>query len=411
MAAVTLILKATRWCNLRCTYCHDWRAGKDQAMTFEVMARVIAAALHDPQHEAVHFIWHGGEPTMLPTAYYAKALLVQSVFRRRGQRVKNSIQTNATRLTPEWCQFFRQNDFSVGVSIDGPPEIHDRQRVHVSGRPTWDEVSRGIKTLQAYEVPHGVLMVVDAEALEAGPKRVFEFFVAQGIKKYGLIAAQPPNIPDAPPGTPARHYTDPGKMNKFLAGMFDCWLAHGDRQIRIRELESLRTQIAGESPGCCLFAGGCLTNYYMVEPNGDVSHCDEFVGDPAYTLGNVCSQRDFSSFRASRTMATLQEGNAQSLLSMQMCEEFQICNGWCPHERYVSRRHNLQHSDRCCGLRELIQHIRARMTDSAVQLSPQAMKPYHLTNFGASVESLSEMSRPAISGLHILSKYSGSTDG
>src|SRR5262245_24331312 len=99
MGFVSLIVKGTRLCNLRCTYCHDWRSGQDQTMTFPVMARTIAAALRDPEYDAVEFIWHGGETTVLPIAFYEKALLIQSRFRRPGQLIRNLIQTNGTRLT------------------------------------------------------------------------------------------------------------------------------------------------------------------------------------------------------------------------------------------------------------------------------------------------------------------------
>src|SRR5438105_7905485 len=136
MGAITLIIKGTRLCNLRCAYCHDWRAERDQVMPFPVLARLMAAALTDPQHAAVDFIWHGGETTLLPTTFYEKALLVQSRFRRPGQLVGNTIQTNGTRLTPEWLRFLRDNQFGVGVSVDGPPQLHDRYRRYASGRPS-----------------------------------------------------------------------------------------------------------------------------------------------------------------------------------------------------------------------------------------------------------------------------------
>src|SRR5215471_659649 len=113
MSAISLIIKGTRLCNLRCAYCVDWRTDRDQTMSFPVMARLIAAALSDPRHDAVEFIWHGGETTILKRSFYEKALFVQSKFRRPGQRIHNSIQTNGTRLTAEWCRFFRANKFGV----------------------------------------------------------------------------------------------------------------------------------------------------------------------------------------------------------------------------------------------------------------------------------------------------------
>src|SRR5271154_1121486 len=107
MRSVSLIVKATRLCNLRCTYCHDWAVGPDQTMAFDVLAHMTAAALQDPEHGTVDFIWHGGETTLLPISFYQRAMALQARFRRRGQTVHNIIQTNCTRLTPEWARFLR----------------------------------------------------------------------------------------------------------------------------------------------------------------------------------------------------------------------------------------------------------------------------------------------------------------
>src|SRR5437016_9665987 len=115
---LVLIVKATRHCNLRCAYCHDWRVGSGQRMTFEVVAQMTRAALRGSDHDSVDFIWHGGEPTVLPLSFYEKALYVQSRFRRPGQVVLNSVQTNGTRITPEWARFWAMNGFTVSISLD-----------------------------------------------------------------------------------------------------------------------------------------------------------------------------------------------------------------------------------------------------------------------------------------------------
>jgi serine-type anaerobic sulfatase-maturating enzyme len=331
-------------------------------MSFEVMSRMIAAALRDPQHNAVDFIWHGGETTVLPQRFYEKALVVQSKFRRPGQVVRNLIQTNGTRLTPDWVRFFRANQFSVGISLDGPPEVHDQYRRYASGRPSFPDVARGIDLLREHDVPVSVLMVIDEGALELGPDRVFDFFVEYGITMFGLLAAKPTNQPDAQPGTPTDHYTDPSTMMAFLARIYDRWLEHGDPNIKVRELEGLRARIRGEQNGFCTLAGGCLGKYFLIEPNGDVAHCDLFLGDQRYTLGSVVTH-DFSDFRSSEAILALQAENERKLDAMRPCPEFNVCNGWCPHERYTSIRHNLSHRDDCCGLRPLIEHIRARISE------------------------------------------------
>src|SRR5262245_50285571 len=122
---VALFVKATRLCNLRCSYCNDWRVGHNQIMTFPVMAAMTGKVLQDPLHDSVEFIWHGGEPTLLNRIFYEKAIHAQARLRRPGQVIFNSLQTNATRLDEEWARFFRSNRFSVSISLDGPAFLHD----------------------------------------------------------------------------------------------------------------------------------------------------------------------------------------------------------------------------------------------------------------------------------------------
>ncbi len=354
-----LIVKATRLCNLRCAYCHDWRTGPDQTMPFAVMARMVAAALHDPSHDTISFLWHGGEPLVLPINWYEKALYVQAHLRQPGQRVVNAIQTNGTLIDASWAGFFRAHGISVSLSLDGPPDLHDRHRVYASGRPSFRDVVRGMAVLREHGVPFSVLMVVGDAALALGADHVFDLFLELGVTRFGLIAATPTNQPDAPPGTPAAHYVTPARITPFLIRMYDRWREHGDPRIRIREIEAIRRRFGGEGAGLCTLAGGCLGRYYAVEPNGDVAHCDVFVGDPRYTLGNILRDR-FSDLWARETMQELWAENEAALAAMRACPEFTTCNGACPHERYLAVRYDAMHRPECCGWRTLIEHVRAR---------------------------------------------------
>jgi uncharacterized protein len=146
-------------------------------------------------------------------------------------------------------------------------------------------------------------------------------------------------------------------MSSFLIGVFDRWHKHGDRSIRIRELDAIAQRVAGAPANHCTLAGECFGRYYLVEPNGDVAHCDLFLGDPKYTLGNVLADT-FSGFRDGAALRTLQGENARALESLRTCPEFGVCNGWCPHERYIGYRHDLLFDESCCGLGELIRHVR-----------------------------------------------------
>jgi uncharacterized protein len=355
-----LIVKATRLCNLRCTYCHDWRSGPNQTMSFPVLAHMTARALADPTHDTVEFMWHGGEPTVLPRSFYERAVYLQSRLRRPGQTIHNTLQTNGTRIDSAWAQFFREFQFRVSVSLDGPPAVHDRYRRYVSGRPSFDDVRRGLDALRENDVPISVLMVIDRGALELGPDVIFDFFVEEGITHYGLLAAKPTNQPDAPAGTPTSHYVTPAEMNQFLRAYFDRWLAHGDPSIWVREFDGLLKRLSGRDSSVCTLAGDCFGRYYLVEPDGPVAHCDLFVGDPSYTVGNVLTD-SFASFRNGPALVPLRTSNNHALSAMRDCPDFGVCNGWCPHERYTASRHDPGHTSDCCGLRDLISHMRNRL--------------------------------------------------
>ena len=328
-------------------------------MKFSVMAKTIYSALKDRNNTTVEFIWHGGEPTLLPISFYEKALLVQSLFQGSNQTIVNLIQTNGTNFSHDWAEFVRKNHFVVGISLDGPPEIHDQYRKYSSGKPSFEDVARTIKFLRYHHIPFSVLMVIDEDALQCGPKRIFDFFVDMQITNYCLLAATPLNQPDALPGTFTHHYVTPQKMTNFLIELYDYWLAYADPEIKIREFDSIIQRIRGSSVYCAV-AGDCFGHYYMIEPNGEVAHCELFVGDPKYSLGNIL-ETDFNAISQSAELCRLVDHNKKQIEKMTECPEFSICNGWCPHERYLSERHDLNHKISCCGLTNLIDHIRRNM--------------------------------------------------
>ena len=355
-----LIIKATRLCNLRCIYCTDWRAEERQIMEFEVLANLTARALRDPSHGSVDFIWHGGEPTILGIPFFERALWLQARFRSPGQVVTNSLQTNATRLDDAWARFLKANRFSVSISIDGPEDIHDRQRPFAGGRGSFAAVRRGLDTLTRHGITPAVLMVVDKESLTAGADALFDLCLDLELRSFGLLAAKPRNQPDAVPGTPADHYVTPREMGRFLTRLFDRWIAHGDSGIRIREFSGLLRRLDGREAESCVLAGHCLGQYFIIEPNGDVAHCDLFQGDDDYCLGSILTD-DFSSLRRNPRLKMLREARAAALSAMTACPHFNMCNGWCPHEHYTAARHDPDFMAGCCGLSDLITYLQGRL--------------------------------------------------
>ena len=367
MTDLSLIVKTTRRCTLRCIYCHDWRSSRNQVMSFPVMARMIASAL--AEHEHVRFIWHGGEPTLLPIFFYEKALLLQAHLRRPEQKIGNSFQTNATKLTPAWARFFQANNIQVGISIDGPASLHNSHRSYRSGKGSYQDVMRGLSLLKEYEVQFSGLVVVDERTLKFGARRLLDFLVGKDIRSFGLLPAKPKNEPGAKRGTKTSHYIEPARVNVFLTDLYDAWLARGDKNVKIRELEALKARIKGVSARSCTLSGECWGRYYTIEPDGIVTACDVFSGDPRYTLGNIMNDT-FTQIANSAAMLQLKKEHRDTAEAMRGCSEFPVCKGWCPHERYVSIRHNKLHRNNCCGLRDLITHIRNRMADES-RMSPE----------------------------------------
>jgi len=334
-------------------------------MSFETVARVTAGVLHHADVHSALFTWHGGEPMLLPLDFYRFALEAQSRFRRADQRIGNAVQTNGTLLSDERCQFLADNRFYVGVSIDGPRSLQDIQRPFISGRGSSETVHRGMRLLKDWGIEHGVLMVIDRAAIELGPRAMFDFILSLGVKKIGFNAARPTNDPsffDRPKAFrqyPA-HYTNETDNTAFLLGLYEEWERNKDANIQIRELEALRLRIDGGEAHLCTLAGGCIGKHFVIEPNGDFAHCDLFLGDPAYTFGNIY-ESDFKTILQSEAMVPLLRIEERSQQRMSRCPYYTVCNGGCPHDRYVAMRYDSKYDEGCCGQHDLISGLIKRM--------------------------------------------------
>jgi uncharacterized protein len=348
---LTIIVKATRLCNLRCTYCHSWKEGPGQVMGFPVLARTIRDALRDPSVSYVDFVWHGGEVTLLPPAFYRKALWLQEQFRRPGQVIKNTIQTNGTRLTDEWLTFLREYGIGVGVSLDGPPEIHDRRRLDVAGRPTAERVREGLERLRSARIAQaGVLMVVDYDVCDVAAP-LLDYLLEIGVDRLSLLNVIPQNTPQKAPMR--GQYLPVPRFVEFLQELFHLWWPRHHNRIRIRELDDLITKLKGGPQHLCVFAGGCFGGYLTVEPTGDVSACDKYIGDPAYRFGNVLNTT-LAEIQTSTEMKALRAKNEEAADRMRECPWFSICQGGCPHDRYTGERLIPGFDGRCCGFAPLL---------------------------------------------------------
>jgi uncharacterized protein len=348
---LTVVMKATRLCNLRCTYCHFWKDGPNQTMSFEVLARATRDALEIPSARAVEFVWHGGETTLLPLAYYRKALWLQQLFRRPDQKVTNSLQTNGTRFDEAWLRFCQDYGLAVGVSLDGPPEIHDRRRTDAAGRPTSERARKTLENVRASGLENGVLMVVDEEVLRLGAERLLNYFLEIGVENVGLLNVIPENTSQAEAARGP--YVSWRNFVTFLQDLFRCWWPNHVDRIEFREISDLLEKVRGNRGETCFFVGDCMGSFLTVEPTGEVSACDKYVGDPDYHFGNLLENR-LSNLLDAAPLARIRAETAAAVDRTRSCPWFDVCQGACPHDRYLRVRRSVTHDESCCGLRPLL---------------------------------------------------------
>ena len=351
-AQVTLIMKATRYCNLRCTYCSSWSDKPNQTMSFEVLAHSIHGVLSAPGVNTAGFIWHGGEPTLLPIAFYRKALWLQERFRRAGQTTSNSIQTNGTRLNEQWLTFLKRYGFSVGISLDGPPEIHDSRRVDVAQRPTSERVQAGLRELQTHDIRHGVLMVVDEEVVRLGARRMLEFLLGLGVSRVSLLNVTPEGDPaEAADDEPYLTY---GQFVEYLRELFEIWYPTYCNRISIREFNDLLGRLGGKGGSYCVYGPNCVGRFFTIEASGDVAHCDKYQRNPAFWFGNIVDS-PLTDIPAAPALLRAHGYTAAGMDLARGCPWFDVCHGGCPYDRYVRViRQNAAYDERCCGLAPLL---------------------------------------------------------
>ena len=362
MGTLGLIVKATRLCNLRCKYCFDWRAGPGQVMSFDVLVNTIEAATRSARADTITFNWHGGEPTVLPMEFYERALYLQRRFRRPGQQLINTVQTNATLLDSDWVNFFTSNGFAIGVSVDGPAEVHDSLRVDQSGRGTFDRVCEGIGLLRDHDAAFAVILVIDQPTIARGADELLDFLLDQQITNVAFNFVMPAPASDAV--SVERHYVDPATMCRFLIEVWDARRARGLTHIRVRELDAIETSLAGERPTPCTFAGSCFGLVFRVEPNGDVYHCDYFGTDPSYRWGNITSS-DFDQLRKSAPLNLARRTESVQRQLLRACPHYELCRGWCPHGRRTAETYAPGYQQNCCGLADLISHMSSHRSSDA----------------------------------------------
>ncbi|HEY3332133.1 MAG TPA: anaerobic sulfatase maturase [Capsulimonadaceae bacterium] len=377
-------------CNLDCAYCYylekeaqypatgSWRI---EDATLETYIRQYIEAHDSPE---IGFAWQGGEPTLLGVSFFEHVIELQNRY-ADGKRITNSIQTNGTLLDDEWCQFLQANMFLVGISIDGPRELHDRFRVDKNARPTFDLVMRGLNLLKKHGVEFNTLTVV-SRANSSKPLDVYHFlkeigsryiqFIpvverVNGLSKNGLIQLAPPmrhNSEDRSKVTPWS--VGSVAFGDFLVAVFDEWVRQDVGNVFVQMFDIALGQWAGEPAGLCVFDVTCGRGLAM-ERNGDVFSCDHYVY-PEYRLGNVNSE---SLREMADSARQLKFGDDKRDLLVDDCVACDVrfaCNGDCPKHRFRrSSSGQMGLSYLCPSYKRFFSHVDPYMRTMASLLKAQ----------------------------------------
>lgn len=330
-----LIKPASAVCNLDCTYCFyldrdadPYRDLPGRCMSIETLERLVDTWMFYSWPQST-FAFQGGEPTLAGLAFFEKLVEFQKHYGRAGQSVSNSIQTNAILIDDAWCSFFKEYNWLVGASLDGPEAVHDQYRFNKGGAPTWTRVMENIQRMRKKGVEYNILCVVSQANVE-NPKPLYRFLRAIGADNLQFI----PLAEFDPAGNPLPFTITPEQYGRFLLDLFDVWWPER-RKVRIRFFDNLAEALAGQPPGNCTLRETC-DSYAVVEYNGDVFPCDFFV-ERDWKLGNITldswpeiarRQKRFA-FAANKTLPRPE---------CQACEYQQICHGGCPKLRHARLR-------------------------------------------------------------------------
>jgi uncharacterized protein len=367
-------------CNLDCGYCYYvkkqdlYQKGEPLRMPDDILEAYIVQHIDASPNPAIRFSWHGGEPTLLGLDYFRTIVALQHKHQPTGTSILNGVQTNGTLLDEDWCRFLAAEHFAVGLSLDGPKQMHDQYRVTKAQEPTYEQVMRGYELLRQHRIPYDILCVVHAQNVPY-PTQVYRFFKQIGVRHIGFLPLVE-RQPGAESGVSQR--TVPAEaLGTFLCTIFDEWLVEDIGRVTVQIFEEAAATAFGREPNLCIFRKTC-GDVPVIEHNGDFFSCDHFV-DAEHHLGNIGktplvdilespAQRAFGQMKLERLPRYCRE-----------CEVLTICNGGCPKDRFLdSPEGEAGLNYLCTGYKRFFNHYRPFLTQLSAlsnQQEPEAHLP------------------------------------
>jgi uncharacterized protein len=384
-------------CNLNCTYCYylskkDLLAEQEQwRMSDAILEKYIRLYIAGQSVQQINFSWQGGEPTLLGIEFFEKIVKFQKLYCPPTRQIHNDLQTNGTLLDEDWCSFLRDNRFLVGLSVDGPEDLHNYYRVDKNGKPTLDRVVAGAKLMQAHGVEFNTLTVVNRQNAKR-PLDVYrylrdvlgsqylQFIPCVEPKEFAAIAPQhwdKEKLPvlDAPnihPGHPDSIVTDwsvdPDDYGQFICTIFDEWVHNDVGKVFVPMFDCALGLWMGMPSSACYYSDVC-GKALAFEHDGSVYSCDHYVY-PEYRLGNI---KDKSLSQMVHSERQMKFGLDKTDALPQYCKECEVlfvCNGECPKNRLIKTPEGEFGLNYLCkGLRRFFNHINPWMKLMAAELN------------------------------------------
>lgn len=334
-------------CNLACEYCYYleklqlYRHDARHVMSDEMLERFVKQYIESQTMQQVLFCWHGGETLMRPLSFYEKVVRLQRQY-AQGRQIDNVIQTNGTMIDDRWAQFFHDQGWLVGVSIDGPEEFHDEYRRNKAGRPSWRQVMRGINCLNKHQVEWNAMAVVNDFNADY-PLDFYQFFKDIGCHYLQFT----PIVERISPHPDGRHLASmaddvqaeladfsvtPEQWGHFLCTVFDQWVRNDVGSTFVQLFDTTLANWMGMEGSLCTMAREC-GHAGVMEYNGDVYSCDHFVF-PEYKLGNICDSTLTEMMYSERQRAFGQNKYRSLPQQCKSCQYLFACHGECPKNRF-----------------------------------------------------------------------------